>query len=107
MHLADEYALISAEIRRLKARQAGLRVQMISDVQSRVSNRHEIVVRLVTRRVFLRDKLPQSILGDPCYWELRKSPRVTIKDALAARSTLGKMREQPTDEDDIVLIEDD
>lgn len=106
MHPADEYALIAAEIRRLKTRQSSLREQVISDVRARMSNQHEVKVQNAKRRVFLREKLPRCILDDANYWEIRESPRVTVKDISSMAPTPTTLHRSEADEDDIVLVED-
>ena len=101
MHPADEYAAIAAELRALKARQSRLRELMIADAGQRRSNQSEVVVQEKKRRVFVKDRLPPHIREDPAFWEVRVSPRVTVRslDGPAGR------RLSP-EHDDPVLIED-
>ena len=106
MHPADEYAKISAEIRRLKARQSTVRAALIENAQERRSNRHEVTVKNVTRRVFLRDKLPAHILQDGAYWEVRISPRVTVTKTSAGQGPAQQGFWPNRDEDDPILVED-
>jgi hypothetical protein len=106
MHPADEYAQIAAEIRRLKTRQTTLREALIKNSHERRSNRYEVVVKDVQRRVFLWDKLPAHILQDETYWEVRKSPRVSVKDLSPAKGPVQRSFWLNTEHDDPILIED-
>jgi hypothetical protein len=95
MHPADEYAQIAAEIRRLKTRQTTLREALIKNSHERRSNRYEVVVKDVQRRVFLRDKLPAHILQDETYWEVRKLHRLLPRQRVVVHGQVHRL--QPLD----------
>ena len=90
MDPVEEFARIKDQIKALKTREQELR-QGFLDGARRRSNAHEVTVKTQKRKVFLRDRLPPSVLQDPSFWEERETQIVSVK-AL---------------QDDVVLIEDD
>lgn len=94
MDPVDEFARLKAEIRRLQDRAEVLRAGFLRPGARLRSNRFEITVKRQTRRVFNKDRLPETVLADARYWEERESEVVTCR---ALRST--------AQDEDIVLIE--
>lgn len=97
MDPVDEFARLKAEIRRLQDRADALRDGFLKPGARLRSNRYEITVKRQKRRMFNKDRLPQAVLADPCYWEERESEIVICR---ALTSTL-----TGTEAEDIVLIE--
>ncbi|MEM1238064.1 MAG: hypothetical protein AAGI10_13935 [Pseudomonadota bacterium] len=81
MHPADEYARLKSEIRLLETRAKALRDRFVVGRAPRMSNAVEVVVENRRRRVFLRDRLPASILRNPAYWAEMDTPTVTLRSA--------------------------
>ena len=77
MHPVDEYAQLKSEIKRLQTRANELRDGFLSG-EVLQSNVFIIEVREQARRILLRDCLPDEILQDPQYWEIRRSPIVRV-----------------------------
>ncbi len=98
MDPVEEYAQLKQQITRLQARADQLRDGFLQPGARLRSNQTEIVVRMQTRRLFLKDKLPADILRNPAYWEQRRSPLVTIR-------ALGAARHDVPDDDDLQLTE--
>lgn len=94
MHPVDEFAEIRTRIRALKAREAELRDRFLAGDVALESNRHRIELRTQMRRVFLRDRLPASVLANPDHWEHRPSQIVSVRDLVP----------EADDPDDIVLV---
>jgi hypothetical protein len=59
------------------------------------SNRFEVTVKRQKRRLFLKERLPETVLADPRYWEERHSEVVTCHEIATFRAG----------DPDIVLIE--
>lgn len=93
MDPVDEYARLKAEIRRLQDRAEALRDGFLRPNARLRSNRFEITVKRARRRVFVKDRLPESALTDPRYWEDRESEVVTCREIASAV------------DDDLILIE--
>lgn len=70
---------LKQQITRLQARADQLRDGFLQPGARLRSNQTEIIVRMQTRRLFLKDKLPADILRNPAYWEQRQSPIVTVQ----------------------------
>ena len=87
MDPVEEFARLKREVTERRARMEQLRARFLEPGARLVSNSHEIVVREQDRRVFLRDRLPHHILRDPSFWEVRRSPVVTVR----ALSTAGRL----------------
>lgn len=65
---ADELELIRAELKRLRAREAALREQVLADgAEAGEDWRVEVVEQ--RRRTLDRAALPPEIAGDPRYWK--------------------------------------
>lgn len=69
---ADELGYIRAEIRRLKAREAELRAEIL-ETGDASGTEYTIEIRTQERRTFDRSRLPQDIQDDPAYWKLSTS----------------------------------
>jgi hypothetical protein len=93
MDPVDEFARLKAEIRRLQDRTEVLRQAFLKPGARLRSNRFEVTVRRQRRRVFDKDRLPETILNDPRYWIERESEVVTCRSLTTA------------EDEDIVLIE--
>lgn len=66
---ADELGMIRAEMRRLKAREAELRAQILEIGAPEPGAEWRIEVIEQRRRTFDRTALPPSITEDPRYWK--------------------------------------
>ncbi|MEM0989350.1 MAG: hypothetical protein AAGK00_10750 [Pseudomonadota bacterium] len=66
---ADELGHIREEIRRLKAREAELRQQILETGDASGTD-YTVEIREQTRRTFDRTALPQPIQDDPAYWKI-------------------------------------
>lgn len=95
MDPVDEFARLKAEIKRLQDRAEVLRAGFLRPGARLRSNRFEISVKQMRRRVFLKERLPEAILADPRYWEERESEVVTCHEITTFRA--GDL--------DIVLVE--
>lgn len=79
MDPVEEFARLKDEVRRLEERLAVLRAGFLQPFARRRSNQHEVVVRLQSRRVLVRDRLPPAVLADPALWEERRTEIVTVR----------------------------
>jgi hypothetical protein len=95
MDPVDEFARLKAEIKRLQDRAEVLREGFLWPGARLRSNRFEITVKRQKRRVFAKDRLPETVLADPRYWEERESEVVTCHEITTYRAG----------DPDIVLIE--
>ena len=95
MDPVDEFAWLKAEIRRLQDRAEVLREDFLKPGARLRSNRFEITVRRQKRRLFLKERLPETVLADPRYWEERHSEVITCHEIATFRAG----------DPDIVLIE--
>lgn len=86
MHPADEYARLKEQIRLLEARAHALHHKFISGDAPLSSGMIEIRVKKQTRRVFIKDRLPDYILREPSLWEDAESDVVTYQSATAGNS---------------------
>lgn len=78
IHPADELAMIRADMRRLKEREAFLRRGFLTlDLPTR-GDEAVASVKILKKRRFLRDKLPQAILENENYWETDTIRQVCI-----------------------------
>ena len=66
---ADELGHIRDEIRRLKAREAELRQEILATGDASGSD-YTVEIKEQTRRNFDRTRLPQDIQDDPAYWKV-------------------------------------
>lgn len=80
MDPVDDYARLKEEIRRLQERADALRAGFLQPGARLRSNRFEITVRRQRRRVFMKERLPASVLEDPRYWEERESEVVLCRE---------------------------
>ena len=80
MHPVDEFALLRSQIRELEARAKTLRQTFIEGKSAPRSNQHEVVIKHQSRKVFMKDLLPDEILGNPRFWKTTTSPVVTVRD---------------------------
>lgn len=84
---ADELELVRAEIKRLKAREAALRDEVLGGAAEAGQDwRVEVVEQ--RRRTLDRAALPPEIAGDPRYWKERVS-RVVKTVSMRARTAPG------------------
>ena len=88
----EEFARLKEDIRRLEDRVAVLRDGFLKPGARLRSNQHEITIKRQKRRVFVKDRLPDTVLSDPRYWDERENEVVSLR-------ALGPV------EDDIVLVE--
>ena len=79
MHPADEFAEISETIAQLTERRNALRAQFLNREVPLRSNRHEVLIRMQTRRTLDKARLPDAILRDPRYFKLLEGPVVTVR----------------------------
>ncbi len=79
MDPVDEFARLKAEIRRLQDRADALRDGLLRPGARLRSNAYEITVKRQKRRVFNKDRLPETVLADPRYWDERVSEVVTCR----------------------------
>ena len=86
MDPVDEFARLKAEIRRLQDRAEVLRAGFLRPGARLRSNRFEITVKRQTRRVFNKDRLPETVLADARYWEERESEVVTCHEITTFRA---------------------
>lgn len=93
MNAIDEYVALRERIRMMQDRAEVLREGFLRPNARLRSNQAEVLVKLQNRRVFLRDRLPQTILADPTYWEERQTAVVTTRSLVVE------------DEDDLQLTE--
>ena len=93
MDPVDEFARLKAEIKRLQDRAVVLREGFLRPGARLRSNRFEVTVKRMRRRVFAKDRLPEAVLADPRYWEERESEVVTCRALDRA------------EDEDLVLIE--
>ena len=93
MDPVDEFARLKAEIKRLQDRAEVLREGFLRPGARLRSNRFEVTVKRMRRRVFAKDRLPEAVLADPRYWEERESEVVTCRALDRA------------EDEDLVLIE--
>ena len=95
MDPVEEYAQLKQQITRLQARADQLRDGFLQPGARLRSNQTEIIVRMQTRRLFLKERLPAEILRNPAYWEQRQSPLVTVRP----------LEDRPAPADDLHLTE--
>lgn len=79
LHPADELALIREDMRRLKERETFLRNGFLSDSLPRRGAETLVEVKTLKSRVLRRDKLPETIVDDPRFWEERRLQQVHVK----------------------------
>ncbi|MEL6572731.1 MAG: hypothetical protein AAFQ64_13790 [Pseudomonadota bacterium] len=85
IHPADELAMIRADLRRLKEREAFLRRGFLT---LRLPTRGEDAVasiKVVKQRRFRRDLLPKAVLDNADYWETEIIRHVHVDEAPKAR----------------------
>ncbi len=76
---ADELGHLRDEIKRLKAREAELRAEMLVDDRVEPGETYRVEVVEQQRRVFDRSALPPEIADDPQYWKVSTSRIVRVK----------------------------
>ncbi len=84
LHPADELAMIRADMRRLKEREAFLRKGFLT---MRLPTRGEdsvATVKVLKQRRFRRDLLPKDVLDNAKYWETQIVRHVQVDDARTA-----------------------
>lgn len=100
MHPADKYARLKDQIKALEALAQRLRTRFIRGDAPLASNAVEVCVKRQSRRVFLKDRLPDYILREPSLWEEASSHVVTYSWATSA-SNSGKSG----GEDDPIVVD--
>ncbi|MGB0660082.1 MAG: hypothetical protein ACPGNV_07860 [Mangrovicoccus sp.] len=104
MTIARDYFELKAEIRKLETKAKELRAILIEDVQARKSNAFRVQVVERERKVLRKDLLPESILKNPDYWEVKTSTYVTVVENTETDS-LAERQSHSAEEDDIDVIE--
>ncbi len=79
IHPADELAMVRADIKRLKSREAFLREGFLEDTLPRHGDDAVVEVSVFSSRRFLRDRLPRKILDDEAYWGAVRTKHVSVK----------------------------
>lgn len=93
---ADELGLLREEMRRLKAREAELRAEIL-DTGDASGAQYTIEIKTQERRTLDKDKLPTEILEDPYYYKISTSQIVrTVSIETAERRAAQSL----IDEDD-------
>ena len=77
---ADELAHLRDEIHALRAREVELRKCFTDDCDNGHYEgcEYDVVVRVQKRRVLNKDRLPDAILNDPQYFDIKISPVVKV-----------------------------
>lgn len=77
---ADELAQVRRKIRDLRAREVALRKCFTEDVDDGVYEGcdYDVVVRLQKQCVLNKSRLPDEILNDPQYFDIRYAPNVRV-----------------------------
>jgi hypothetical protein len=86
MDPVDEFARLKAEIRRLQERVDALRDGFLRPGARLRSNRYEVRIKRSRRRVFAKDRLPETILADARYWDEREVEVVTCHEITTFRA---------------------
>lgn len=84
---ADELGHIRAEIKRLKAREAELRTEILETGDASGTD-YTVEIKEQQRRTFDRTALPQDIQDDPAYWKVSTAYIVRTVPAASATSSL-------------------
>ncbi len=84
IHPADELAMIRADLRRLKEREAFLRKGFLTKRLPTRGADAIASVKILKQRRFRRDLLPQHVLDNADYWETEVVRHVCIDDIGAA-----------------------
>lgn len=102
IHPADELAMIRADLRRLKEREAFLRKGFLT---LRLPTRGEDAVasvKIVKQRRFRRDLLPKTVLDNADYWETEIVRHVHVDEA---RKVHGRIPDFVVEDADAHVIE--
>lgn len=81
IHPADELALIRADLRRLKEREAFLRNGFLSMRLPTRGDDAVATVKILKQKRFLHDRLPQHMLDNEDFWETKVVRHVHIDEA--------------------------
>ena len=81
LHPADELAMIRADLRRLKEREAVLRNGFLSLRLPTRGDDAVATVKILKEKRFLRDRLPQHVLDNADYWETKVIRHVHVDEA--------------------------
>ncbi len=87
---ADELGHLRAEMKRLKAREAELR-QEILETGDATGADYTVEIKTQERRTFDRTRLPQDIQDDPAYWKTSTTQvvkSVPLREATPAQSLI-------------------
>ncbi|MBE2275794.1 MAG: hypothetical protein IAE87_05800 [Rhodobacteraceae bacterium] len=79
MDPVEEFARLKAEVRRMEERLAVLQAGFRSPFARRRSDLHEVVLRVQSQNVFVKERLPDAILADPAFWERRTTAILTVR----------------------------
>ncbi len=79
MDPVEEFARLTAEMRRMEERLAVLQAGFRSPFSRRRSDRHEVVLRMQSQAVFVKERLPQTILADPTFWDRQTTAVLTVR----------------------------
>lgn len=82
-HPADELDEIRYWISKLRARERELVAALAADASLRKGKKVRAVLHRRERRVFLQDRLPPAILGNPAYWAVTED-REIVTEPLSA-----------------------
>lgn len=97
IHPADELAMIRADLRRLKERETFLRNGFL---EMRLPTRGDdavATVKIIKKRRFRRDLLPQSVLNDASLWETEVVRHVHVDNARNVPAHLPGFMVEPGD----------
>lgn len=85
LHPAEALHAVRAQIKALKAQEAELRRYFIKTKGAALAGPfHHVVVRAQTRRVFCKDRLPDSVHSNPALYSIRPGPVVAVKPIKSA-----------------------
>lgn len=84
IHPADELAMIRADMRRLKEREAFLRKGFLTKRLPTHGDEAVATVKILKQRRFRRDLLPQDVLDNAEYWETQIVRHVHVDAASRA-----------------------
>ena len=87
---ADELGYIRDEIKRLKAREAELRAEILETGEA-TGTTYTVEIKTQERRSFDRTRLPQEIQDDPAFWKVSTTQvvkTVPVADSLPRESLI-------------------
>ena len=102
MHPADELAMIRADIHRLQNREAVLRRGFLEMRLPCRGDEAVATVKILKKRHFCRERLPEHLLQDDSLWETRIIRQVCVD---STRSVAGRTPVRVGDDDGFEVIE--